>query len=297
MDSYPITKVCGGIAVIVAAIFAALGDTFLFPAALMWTALLCVALNEIFWTSKRVRKWRFKYKALGSVAIFLAIALGGWAPLKKLYYKSDEDLRLNFQFEFPEQDTAKIQYTFRNLGKQSAFVKDMRLVEIFGRRDNVEHQDSVALCDSENVRQKLLALTVTQGLGLPFGQIGGDDLRVGIYAPDKTTVDGELAKEPVPIESGKNKIVASSFKLNLDRRKSANFWVLCPVINTVDIAGHLATAICQGYSQTKMNDHATKVQEPPPERFQFPQFAATEFLRHQFRILPQTAALACPVVD
>jgi hypothetical protein len=34
------------------------------------------------------------------------------------------------------------------------------------------------------------------------------DLRVGIYTPDTTTVDGELAKEPVPIESGKNEIVA-----------------------------------------------------------------------------------------
>ena len=206
MDSYPITKVCGGIAVIVAAIFAALGDTFLFPAALMWTALLCVALNEIFWTSKRVRKWRFKYKALGSVAIFLAIALGGWAPLKKLYYKSDEDLRLNFQFEFPEQDTAKIQYTFRNLGKQSAFVKDMRLVEIFGRRDNVEHQDSVALCDSENVRQKLLALTVTQGLGLPFGQIGDDDLRVGYTYLIKRPSMGNWPKSRCLLKAVKTKL-------------------------------------------------------------------------------------------
>jgi hypothetical protein len=101
----------------------------------------------------------------------------------------------------------------------------------------------------------------------------------------------------VPIESGKNKIVASTFKLNRERRKNANFWVLCPVINTVDTAGHLASAICQGYSQTKINDIATKVQEPPPERFQFPQFAVTEFLRHQFRILPQTTALACLAVD
>ena len=51
---------------------------------------------------------------------------------KKAGHSADDDLRLNFYFDFGQQDALKISYIFRNLQAQSVFVRDFRLVELSG---------------------------------------------------------------------------------------------------------------------------------------------------------------------
>jgi pimeloyl-ACP methyl ester carboxylesterase len=210
---------------------------------------------------------------------------------KKAGHSADDDLRLNFYFDFGQQDALKISYIFRNLQAQSVFVRDFRLVELVGHNDDIENQDSVGLCTSEAAKQKLMILSVVhalplpggQALRLPFDRVGNDALTAAIYEPIQSTVDDMPAKDPISIDGGKNKIVVVTFRPNRQHLKqTSNFFVFCPVLNTIDTSGRLASAMCQGFSQALINGGtATKEQGPPG----------------QFRILPQTTALACPLAD
>ena len=210
---------------------------------------------------------------------------------KKAHRSTDDDLRLNFYFDFSQPDVVKVSYIFRNLQTQSVLVRDFRLAELVGHSDDIENQDSVGLCIDEAAKQKLMMLSLLhalplpggQALRLPFDRVGNDALTAAIYEPIQSTVDDMPAKDPISIDGGKNKIVVVTFKPNRQHLKeTSNFFVFCPILSTIDTSGQLASAVCQGFSQALINGRtATKEQGPPG----------------QFRILPQTTALACPLAD
>jgi hypothetical protein len=213
-------------------------------------------------------------------AVDIACFAGGFAVLGKSYYKSDEDLRFSFTFS-TQGKVANTAYLFSNVGKQSAQIYRIGLLEVVSNRKDA--QPAIRrLCDA-NFDNTLTAL---QGkLAQPGMQIGGDGERSAIYKPKKISVDGnEWSQEvPISVESGKNNTIHATFELLPEHANGFDTLAICPFVVTLDAAARRKASVCMGFAHT-----------------QFAQFGPIPVIyesHQQFRLLPHTAGTKCELGD
>jgi hypothetical protein len=190
---------------------------------------------------------------------------------------TDEDLLVSFQTALVKPDNLEVKYLLRNRGKQSALVNDVGLFEIVATKGFDDPQDNVRMCDDADAKTLTILRMGIMGQG---AQVGDDSKRSGEYTAITLLVDGAPweAKTPIPIESGKTRLITATFSINPDHAAHFNTRVFCPVIDAVDIRNIPGTTICRGMAQT---------------------FSSNEFTEsrsmQQFRILPHSPGASCPV--
>jgi hypothetical protein len=276
MEPFSITKKFAFVAAVVGGAIAAFGgDAVIFFGALLGVISLFVLLAETFWTLHYTSRLGIKLRSSICVAMFFIFCTIFVVPLKNLYYKSDEDLRVSFRSGAEKPSELTINYLFSNLGKQAALVNSVGLFEIVSTDKMSNPPRNYELCDSNFETTLMVLQTGFMGRG---AQVGGDSQRSSIYFPKESTIDGMpwLAKEPISIDSGKNKIVTSIFELEPNHTTKYNIIVMCPLIVTLNTAARGRTSICRGFLQTLTgaNFISTKSNE-------------------QFKILPHYSGTRC----
>ncbi len=276
VKTYPISTVAVAVAVIVQAIFSAMGGTVNFLSALMWAAVLYVFVAERLWKLERLKARSIKAKVTACLAWLVVMIIAGFVPMKELYYRSDEDLRVSFRINTEGQNTLRVTYLFSNLGKQAALVNNIGLFEIVTTEAKGDAGKNYELCDA-NFETTLLVLLTTGFMG-PGAQVGNDTKKSSIYSPKESSSDGSpwSAKEPLSIESGKNKIVSALFELQPNHIANYSVVALCPLIVTLNTAASGRTSICRGISKTVAGTGFVLAQS-----------------HEQFRILPHWAGTQC----
>ena len=211
----------------------------------MWAVVLYLFVAERLWKLDRLKHWSIRGKVLICVAWFAVISGVIFLPLRKLYYYSDEDFRVSFEYEVPAPDNITIRYVFLNLGKQSALVNGVALFDLTGTSQLEDYIKYVDWCDEVPVTT--LIFQQFMGNFIRFSTRAG---AIGIVRHAKNImIEGysEAPKGPIAVESGKTRIITASFDIPKSE-KDTDARVLCPIISTRDLKNLESTAICKGAS-------------------------------------------------
>jgi hypothetical protein len=194
METFPITKTTLILAGIIQALFAVWGDALNFYTAVLWAMVLFIFVCECVWTIEYFRDWHLRRKALVCLGIFGAFCAIGYVPLKNLYFKSDDDLKVSFGFGGQPQNSLSVQFVFRNSGKQTALVKALALLEIAALSQREDPND---FCD-EVTPTELVTTQLAPSIMGPGAQVGADGLRKSLYYPKQVILDGAVADMKTP---------------------------------------------------------------------------------------------------
>jgi hypothetical protein len=159
--------------------------------------------------------------------------------------ENTEDLRVSFDFKFPKSKTVQVSYIFLNLGKQSALVNYVALVDLTGTIQLSDPTAYVTLCD--NASPTALQMQQMMGNFIRFSIAPGVTALIR-HSTEITLQDSSnKVTWPVAIESGKTKVILGSFEVP-ENSKDDDTRIICPLIDTRNIKNITTTAICQGAS-------------------------------------------------
>jgi hypothetical protein len=195
---------------------------------------------------------------------------------------NNENLLVAFKFDSHAPNQVNVDYVLLNLGKQSALIQTVGLLEIVGIRPT---DNPIDLCDSITPMNLIIA-QLGAGIMGRGAQVGDAGLRSSIYMPTELAIDGIPSQPQIPIsiESTKTKIISAVFDLIANHTKDTDTLVFCPIISTLDIKNKEDPAICRGRS--------TQISLTGSLGSNWNTTTSTQ----QFRILPHTANPTCPVV-
>jgi hypothetical protein len=208
--------------------------------------------------------WKDKFRRWGhsTWACITELGRGGW--LVNLLVSSvslaftianyniqsrDEDMRVTIRGGSQTLNRVSLVFHFINLGKQSASIEEIDLLEVDTSYSGDNYQDIILSCDGINSTTRLV-------LGSPVGQImgrgsrvGDDKKQTGVFAASKRVVEGtEIAsKTPIFVDAGKEKVVSVDFEISGFDDKKFNTMVMCPSFAMLDKTGKIRLAICKGY--------------------------------------------------
>jgi hypothetical protein len=141
---------------------------------------------------------------------------------------NEENLQVSPQIEALPANALRVNYTFRNFGKQSALVRSLALLEIVALS---QREDPNEFCDEIKAIDLVIIETVPSMMGTG-AQVGDAALRRSLYYPKEVMIDGVRTgmTTPIEIESTKTKTLTAIFGLNPDHAKDADTLVICPLI-------------------------------------------------------------------
>jgi hypothetical protein len=285
VDRFPVTTSAGFVAGVIQAIIVALGDAVSFFSALLWTCVLFIFVAEGVWNLGLLRHWNVERRILICAAIFLLFCGASYIPLESLYFSSDENLAVSFQYNNQEnKNNIDVEYLFLNKGKDSVLVSGVGLFEIVASQSADDPRNNIALCnDSANSRILTSLLFMRRIMG-NSAQMGGNTRRSAIYDPIQLTVDGAAwpANLPISIESGKNRIITARFFLESAHLKGFEVAAWCPLVATLDTRSRGGVSICKGVAFTRTGLGNSSI---------------TDTSHEQYRILPFDPAHTCPLAD
>jgi len=214
--------------------------------------------------------------------VMLMVAVEIAVPTYLLAAKpSEENLVVSFQIEEPSAHNVHVDYIFRNLGKDTALVQALALLEIAALSQT---EDTLAFCDQVT---PMTLMIVQSGAGFmgPGAQVGDASFRQSLYFPKEITVEGGPVnhKTPLEVDGTKTKTVSATFQLDPNHTKDTDTLVICPVISSLDVNNIAVAAVCRGAAtQVSMG---TFFNQKTSRSFQ------------QFRLLPHSTKPTCPIAE